>query len=102
MRPVLVLSLILALAPVASASPKHWHEGGKKHHNGHDEAGYGRDCYFRTGDVRIIREYYEPRYPNLPPGMAKKLYRTGHLPPGWAKKMQPVPVVVDVVPILGK
>jgi hypothetical protein len=45
--------------------------------------------------VRAIREYYEPRYRTLPPGLQKKLYRTGRLPPGWEKKLQPIPVVVD-------
>jgi hypothetical protein len=62
---------------------------------------YGRDVrgdvrvVYSTGDVRIIREHYVPRYRNLPPGLRKKLARTGQLPPGWQRKVQPFPVVVE-------
>jgi len=51
--------------------------------------------YFTPGHVRVIHEYYAPRYRALPPGLQKKLYRTGQLPPGWQKRMQPFPVVVE-------
>jgi hypothetical protein len=51
--------------------------------------------YFPPQDVRIIREYYEPRSRSLPPGLAKKYERTGHLPPGWQKKIEPLPVAVE-------
>lgn len=44
---------------------------------------------FEPRDVRVIREYYGPRYRNLPPGLQNKYRRTGQLPPGWQKKMQP-------------
>ena len=50
---------------------------------------------FSTGDVRVLREYYAPRYQNLPPGLQKKLNRTGQLPPGWQKKVQPFPLVLE-------
>ena len=53
------------------------------------------DRYFTPGHVRVIREYYAPQYRSLPPGLQKKLYRTGQLPPGWQKRMQPFPVVVE-------
>jgi len=92
---VLLASLISA--STASAKPKHWHDD-DKHWNRHDD---GRDerheanCYFWHDDVRIIREYYQPRYRALPPGLAKKYDRTGHLPPGWEKKMEPLPVAVE-------
>ena len=49
---------------------------------------------FQPREVRIIREYYGPRYRSLPPGLQKKYHRTGQLPPGWQKKMQPFPVAV--------
>lgn len=78
---IVLLSLVSA-AP-ATAKPKHWHD--------HHPARY----YVAPHDVRIIREYYEPRYRSLPPGVAKKFYRTGRLPPGWQKKMEPLPVVVE-------
>jgi hypothetical protein len=85
---VALLSLIPATR--AAADPKHWHEDSKHGQKHHDES-----CYFRREDARVIREYYEPRYRSLPPGIAKKYYRTGHLPPGWEKKMEPLPVVVE-------
>ena len=50
---------------------------------------------FSSQDVRLIREYYAPRYRKLPPGLQKKLARTGQLPPGWQKKMQPFPVALE-------
>src|SRR5688500_15609930 len=52
-----------------------------------------RVIYFRPGDVRLITGYYKPR--QLPPGLQKKLYRTGHLPPGWEKRYEPLPVVLE-------
>jgi hypothetical protein len=95
--------VLLTLLSAAPAAAKHWHENEKhwnKHRNGHDDDDRDRDhraagCYFQPRDVRIIREYYEPRYRNLPPGLAKKFYRTGHLPPGWERKMEPLPVAVE-------
>lgn len=91
MRPMLaVLFLSLVQSSTAIAAPKHWHED-EKHGNKHEDA----SCYFRHDDVRVIREYYEPRYRSLPPGIAKKYYRTGHLPPGWEKKMEPLPVAIE-------
>jgi hypothetical protein len=89
-----VLGVALATlisAATATADQKHWHDDGK-HGKKHDDEG---SCYFRQEDVRVIREYYEPVYRPLPPGLAKKYYRTGHLPPGWEKKMQPLPVGVE-------
>ena len=50
---------------------------------------------FSTHDVQVIREHYAPRYRNLPPGLQKKLRRTGQLPPGWEKKFEPFPVVLE-------
>ena len=96
-----VLVTTVAAGP-AVAKPKHWHDDekhGNKHGHGHDD---DRDddrraavCYFQPQDVRVIREYYEPRSRSLPPGLAKKYARTGHLPPGWEKKMEPLPVAVE-------
>jgi len=101
------LTLGVLLLGVLSASPaaaKHWHEN-DKHWNKHRDARGDDDdrrgdhhaatCYFEPHDVRIIREYFEPRSRTLPPGLAKKFARTGHLPPGWEKKMEPLPVVVE-------
>jgi hypothetical protein len=91
MRPILaVLFLSLVQSSTAIAAPKHWHDDEK-----HGKKRENASCYFRHDDVRVIREYYEPRYRSLPPGLAKKYYRTGHLPPGWEKKMEPLPVAIE-------
>jgi len=99
MRPLFTaLLLSIAVAAPAAAKPKHWHDDekqSKKHHDDDDDHRRGVTCYFEPQDVRIIREYYEPRQQSLPPGLAKKYQRTGHLPPGWEKKMEPLPVVVE-------
>ena len=50
---------------------------------------------FSSQDIRVIREHYAPRYRNLPPGLQKKLARTGQLPPGWQKKMEPFPLALE-------
>jgi hypothetical protein len=50
---------------------------------------------FVPSEVRVIREYYGPRYRSLPPGLQKKYRRTGQLPPGWQKRMEPFPLVVE-------
>jgi hypothetical protein len=95
--------LLLSLLTAAPAAAKHWHDEGRhrnKHWKNHDDDDRGVNhhaaaCCFQPHDVRIIREYYEPRYRSLPPGLAKKFARTGHLPPGWQKKMEPLPVAVE-------
>jgi len=89
MRHVIGVLLLSLLPAAADAKPKHWHED--KHEQKYEDS----SCYFRHEDVRVIREYYEPRYRALPPGIAKKYYRTGHLPPGWEKKMEPLPVAIE-------
>jgi hypothetical protein len=42
------------------------------------EPHYSLRVVFTDDDRRLIREYYEPRYQKLPPGLAKK----GWIPPG--------------------
>jgi hypothetical protein len=76
----------------------HWKKHAKHHGDDDDDDDFDHDaraCYFQPRDVRLIYEYYEPEYRRLPPGLAKKYYRTGQLPPGWQKKMQAFPVVVE-------
>jgi hypothetical protein len=51
--------------------------------------------YFTVEQVRVVREYYGPKYRKLPPGLQKKYARTGQLPPGWEKRMEPLPVVIE-------
>jgi hypothetical protein len=77
---------------------KHWKKHAKHHGDDDDDDDFDHDprgCFFQPRDVRVIAEYYEPEYQRLPPGLAKKYYRTGQLPPGWQKKIQPFPVVVE-------
>ena len=50
---------------------------------------------FGSADVVILRDHYEPRYRNLPPGLQKKVARGGELPPGWKKKFEPFPVAIE-------
>ena len=50
---------------------------------------------FGRQETQIIREHYAPRYRNLPPGLQKKLQRTGQLPPGWQKRFEPFPVTLE-------
>jgi hypothetical protein len=69
-----------------------------KHGRGDDDRrhrGVTVNVVFSSNDVRVIRTYYAPRYRTLPPGLQKKLARTGQLPPGWRKKMEPFPVAVE-------
>ena len=96
----LIISGIILAGPVAA---KHWHDDEKhwKRHADRDDEGDhkashdSRGCYFRPGDTRVITEYYAPHYRPLPPGLQKKLRRTGHLPPGWEKRMEPMPAAVE-------
>ena len=101
----LVLSLVvvtlLASSTPAAGRPAPVNQKGKKHakHERVEPAtpvsGGSIHVVFSTRDVRVIREYYQPRYRNLPPGLRKKYARTGQLPPGWQKKMEPFPVAVE-------
>jgi hypothetical protein len=50
---------------------------------------------FGRQDTQILREYYVPRHRNLPPGLQKKLQRTGQLPPGWQKRFEPFPATLE-------
>jgi hypothetical protein len=102
--PFTVHVMVAALMMGAPSQGKHWHEdrGHWNKHVQHRDADDDRDfdhrrggCLFEPGDVRVITEYYAPRYRSLPPGLQKKLYRTGHLPPGWERRIEPLPVVVE-------
>jgi hypothetical protein len=91
-----VLGLVLLVGiPLADAAPD-GHRGGRRHGRDDRQAFSGSvHVVFSTGDVRVLRQYYEPRYRRLPPGLQKKYYRTGQLPPGWQRRIQPFPVLVE-------
>jgi hypothetical protein len=99
---------LFALFVAAPVSAKHWHDDGRhwkkheKHVDDDERFDHHREgCGLEPHDVRIISEYYAPHDRRLPPGLQKKLRRTGHLPPGWEKRFEPLPVVVErqLVPV---
>ena len=78
-----------ALADKGGKGPKH--KGPKE--NFHAGSSQAAVVYFRPADVQVIHRYYTPQ--PLPPGLQKKLVRSGRLPPGWMKSYRPFPVVVE-------
>jgi hypothetical protein len=101
MRKAIYLAMVgLLAASVAFASDSKNDHGKRKKDGSEDRVdGTGTSVAvhvaFLPREVRIIREYYAPRYRNLPPGLEKKYRRTGQLPPGWQKKMEPFPVAIE-------
>jgi hypothetical protein len=88
---VLVGGSGVAAARVMDAKPKQKHARDR----GADPSSVAIHVTFSTREVQVIRQHYAPRYRNLPPGLRKKLARTGQLPPGWQKKMEPFPVGLE-------
>ncbi len=81
-------------APSAEKGPKDKGKGDHGQGKGHANKGRG-DEEKAEHRAFVIREYYTPQYRTLPPGLQKKLYRTGRLPTGWEKKLQPLPPGVE-------
>ncbi len=94
---VVITALALAATTTVAAHQKsHGGQKGKKHDAvAQDVSRVDVDVHFSLGELRVIREYYEPRYRSLPPGLQKKVARGGQLPPGWQKKFQPFPIEVE-------
>ncbi len=100
---ILTCALLSAALLGGPAFAEHWHEDHdhwKRHweHRDDDDRDYNHhaeNCYFEPREVRVLSEYYAPRGRDLPPGLRKKFYRTGHLPPGWERRMEPIPVAVE-------
>jgi len=86
---VLVVAMLMAGAVVESQGR------GKRVEPSVDRVSGSVHIVFGAHDAQIIREYYAPRYRNLPPGLQKKLARTGQLPPGWQKRFEPFPVAIE-------
>ena len=84
---VVLVGLVACAANLSFTTPS---EAGPNKHGKHGNSGY-----FAPYEVQVIRQYYAPRYQRLPPGLQKKLRRTGQLPPGWQKRFAPFPVVVE-------
>ena len=91
----------LLIQTTAAAAPDKDKDKNKNKGNGKQETVAVADTrvavhvVFTSGDVRIIREHYAPRYRNLPPGLRKKVARGGALPPGWQKKYEPFPDTLE-------
>ncbi len=101
MKPVAksFLGLIVGLASLVAAAPVAGSPAQK--HNKHEQPVIDRPAAvavaitFSPRETQVIREYYAPRYRNLPPGLQKKMRRTGQLPAGWQKKLEPFPVAIE-------
>ena len=90
-------TILLASTPLTAAPSQ-----GKNHkHRKHDRVSRVSDdrvavnITFATAEVTVLRQHYQPRYRNLPPGLQKKVARGGQLPPGWRKKFEPFPVTIE-------
>ncbi|HEX2454923.1 MAG TPA: hypothetical protein VHI99_14575 [Vicinamibacterales bacterium] len=97
-RMLFALALVVAsTVPLAADQKSHGHGNKPQKHDQVADEGtrVAVSVHFSTGEQRVIREYYTPRYKSLPPGLQKKVARGGALPPGWQKKMQPFPVEVE-------
>jgi len=98
MRRMIGLGLAVFLVPAAIAAA----DQGKSHKkasqaraNAETATQVDVHVVFGSADVVILRDYYEPRYRRLPPGLQKKVARGGQLPPGWKKRFEPFPVAVE-------
>ncbi len=77
--------LVAALSTsVAMAKPPHAEENGKSQKEKHHKKKHKQSKKFSKTDRKKVQEYYR----NLPPGLAKKMQRTGTLPPGWQTKVK--------------
>lgn len=104
------LALLFAALTVSAFAQGQGH--GKGHGKGSDD--YSRDgavsvhgsIVFGAHDRDIIRDYYNGRNSNLPPGLAKRggnlppglqkhLERDGTLPPGLQKRLTPFPADLE-------
>ena len=95
MRPTmtLVLGAFLAFTAALTADQGKGHKG--KHAKNEAVTQVGGHVAFSSDEGVILREYYAPRFRDLPPGLQKKVARGGTLPPGWQKKLEPFPVALE-------
>lgn len=105
-RTLLVCALLSRLiwSVPARAGAEHWHEDKAhwkehwQHRNFDDDDEYDHragGCYLEPGDVWLVGDYFSRRYRPLPPGAAKKYYRTGQLPAGWKSQIESLPLVLE-------
>jgi Ni/Co efflux regulator RcnB len=84
-----------AAAPAQGKSGKHAQHERDRDDGERSDANVRVHVVFTSAEVTVLRNYYEPRYRNLPPGLQKKVARGGQLPPGWRKKFEPFPNGVE-------
>jgi hypothetical protein len=92
-----VICAVVGTVLLCSAATDAAQRGGKGGKKGHDvqDTSISIHVTFSSGDVKVLRAHYGPRFKNLPPGLQKKLARGGSLPPGWQRKIEPFPVVLE-------
>jgi len=95
MRTGLCVMAAVLLVGIATADAAQRRDRRDDYRNYRRDANGNVQIVFSTGDRHVVREYYEPRYRRLPPGLQKKYSRTGHLPPGWQRKIQPLPWALE-------
>ncbi len=94
----MVAGLLLGVAAVGAAPSQgkgKKQSGQEKSKDKSADTSVAVNVVFASADVTVLRDYYVPRYRNLPPGLQKKVARGGQLPPGWQKKFEPFPVEVE-------
>ena len=105
-RTLLVCALFssLIVGVPASAGGGHWHDDKDhwkehwQHRNVDDEDEYDHGaggCRFEPRDVWLVSDHFAGRYRPLPPGTAKKYYRTGALPADWQRQLAPLPSALE-------
>jgi hypothetical protein len=95
---VIVAVLVLSVAAVGAAPSQgkgKKQSGQEKSKQNSADSSVAINVVFASTDVIVLKDYYAPRYRNLPPGLQKKVARGGQLPPGWQKKFEPFPVEVE-------
>ena len=94
----IVAGVVLGVAAVGAAPSQgkgKKQSGQEKSQGKSEDSSVAINVVFASTDVTVLRDYYAPRYRNLPPGLQKKVARGGQLPPGWQKKFEPFPVEVE-------
>jgi hypothetical protein len=74
-----ILTALLFSGTLYADKPEHAGKGKKEKHNEHKK----HKNKFSSNEKAKVNDYYS----TLPPGLAKKLKRTGSLPPGWQRKV---------------
>jgi len=94
-RPVVILTFLTLTFAFSVVAKK----GGVGHGRGQAQSDRSSSAVvvvrFAPTEVRVIHEYYAAHPANLPPGLRKKLARTGTLPPGWQKRFHPFPEYLE-------